>query len=174
MHERQTWQTWIVLWLLLSLQTTVLARWQPFGSHIDLPLLCVVSVALLLGWEFGAVYGLVAGVLTGYCAAFHVGSFAVSRAAVGGVFGLFDRRFSRDNPLAPPICAAGAVLLSNLVYGLMSPDDFIYWGATSHGFSFWWWAQRTLLSMLVHAVLIWPVHALIARFVQPPARPLVI
>jgi len=174
MQERQTWQTWIILWLVLALQTTLVARWQPFGSHLDLPLLCVVSAALLLGWEFGAVFGLVAGILTGCLAGLHIGSFAVSRAAVGGVFGLFDRRFSRDNPLAPPICAAGAVLLSKLVYGLMSPGDFIYWGTTPDGFSFVWWLQRTITSMAVHAVLIWPIHALMARIVQPPARPIVL
>ena len=39
------------------------------------------------------------------------------------------------------------------------------WATTPDGFSFLWWLQRTVTSMLVHAVLIWPVHGRItSRF----------
>src|SRR5215210_1560367 len=116
MHDQPTWRIWVVLVVAVALQTTWLARWEPFGTHIDLPLLTVLSVAMLLGWETGAAYGLAVGLLTGYAAAFHVGSFAFSRAVVGGVFGFVDRRLSHESPLVPPLCAALAVVVANSVF----------------------------------------------------------
>ena len=65
MRERATWRIWIVFWLLAALQTTLLARWRPFETDVDWILLSVVSVSILLGWPVGAIYGLVAGWLTG-------------------------------------------------------------------------------------------------------------
>lgn len=168
--QRPVWRVWVVLWLAAALQTTLVAHWRPFGSHIDLPLLTVVSVALLLGWEMGAAYGLCAGLLTGYFAAFNPGSFVFSRGVAGAVFGTFNQRFSRDNPLAPSLCAAGAWLTSSLIFWIMSPADFIYWGTTETGFSLFWLMQRALTAMLVHAVLILPVHWLFTNFILPPQR----
>ena len=82
MNAQPTWRIWPILWLLLVLQTTLFARVAPFGAHLDLVLLGVVSVALLLGMETGAIFGLAAGVLTGYCAGVSLGSFALSRLAI--------------------------------------------------------------------------------------------
>jgi rod shape-determining protein MreD len=160
MHDQPIWRIWIVLVAAVALQTTWLARWEPFGTHIDLPLLTVVSVALLLGWETGAAYGLAAGLLTGYFVGTNLGSWALSRMVAGGVFGLSSKGFSRDNPLAPPLCAAGAVLLANLVFLVMSPTDF----------PVSWWVYHTLVTMGIHAILIWPLHWLIHRFMLPPTR----
>jgi hypothetical protein len=33
-----------------------------------------------------------------------------------------------------------------------------------------WWLQVTATSILAHALLIWPIHFLIQRFVLPPTR----
>jgi rod shape-determining protein MreD len=160
MEERPTWRIWIILYVVLAVQTTWLADWRPFGARADLPLLTTVSIALLLGWELGAIYGLFAGFLTGCFADYNVGSFAFSRALVGGLFGVFDKGFSRENPLAPPLCAGGAVLLANLIFWIMSPADFTLAA----------WANRTLADGLLNALLIWPLHWLVARFVLPPTR----
>lgn len=158
-QEQPTWRIWPLLWVLLVVQTTLLARLSPFDVHIDLVLLAVVSVALLLGMETGAIFGLAAGVLSGYCAGVSLGSYAISRLAIGAGFGLFDRRFSRDNPLAPPLCAAAAALLANAIFGVLSPGEF----------TFAWWLRDTLISCALHAVLIWPVYGLFAKLL-PPAR----
>jgi hypothetical protein len=158
MNAQPIWRIWPILWLLLVLQTTIFARLAPLGVHVDLALLGVVSVSLLLGMEMGAIYGLAAGVLTGYCAGVSLGSFALSRLAIGAGFGLFDRQFSRDNPLAPPLCAAGATVLANALFALLSPT----------GFGFVWWVQHTLISAALHALFIWPVYALFAHFIPPP------
>jgi hypothetical protein len=158
MNSQPTWRIWPMLWLLLVLQTTLFARFAPFGVHIDFALLGVISVSLLLGMETGAIFGLAAGVLTGYCAGVSLGSFTLSRLVVGAGFGLFDRQFSRDNPLAPPLCAAGATVLANALFALLSPA----------GFGFGWWLQHTLISAALHAIFIWPVYALFARLLPPP------
>ncbi|HEX8835149.1 MAG TPA: hypothetical protein VF719_13155, partial [Abditibacteriaceae bacterium] len=55
---------------------------------------------------------------------------------------------------------AGATLLSNLVFLIMSPTDY----------PLLWWLQVTATSILAHALLIWPIHFLIQRFVLPPTR----
>jgi hypothetical protein len=79
---------------------------------------------------------------------------------VGGVLGLFERRFSRDNPLTPPLCAMGAVLLSNLIFLVISPTDF----------PLSWWLQKTVTTLATHAILIYPVHWLVTKFILPPPR----
>jgi rod shape-determining protein MreD len=160
MQEQSTWRMCLVLVIAVVLQTTLLARWTPLGTHIDLPLLTVVSVALLLGPYAGAGYGLAAGLLMGFYAGVNPGAFAVSRVAAGAVFGLFDKGFSRDNPIAPPLCAAGATLLTNMIFLLMSPTDY----------AFLWWVQKTIAACIVHALLIWPVHACIVQWALPPKR----
>lgn len=160
MQERATWRIWVALLFAVALQTTWLARWRLFGAHVDLPLMTVISVALLAGWEIGALYGLVAGLLTGYVVGANVGAFALSRLVVGGTLGALEHRFSHDNPFAPPLCAAGAVVASSMILLVMSPTDF----------SLAWWTRHTLVSVCSHALLILPVHWLMARFVLPPAR----
>lgn len=160
MRDQPTWRIWIVLVLAVALQTTWLARLRPFGAHLDLPLMTVVCVALLLGWETGATYGTFAGILTGFFVGDNIGSFALSRLIAGGVMGLFDKRFSRDNPFTPPLCMIGAIILSNLVMLVMAPTDF----------PLAWWAHHTLAALPAHAILIWPLHWLINRFVLPPSR----
>lgn len=155
------WRIWLLLPLAVALQNSPwLARWQPLGTHIDVALLVVVVAGLLLGWETGAWFGLAAGLLTGYCAAADVGAFALSRGVTGGVCGLFDARQVRDNALAPPLAAAGAVLGCNLIMAVMSPANF----------TFVLWIERTLAAIVVHALLMIPLHALVARFVLPPSR----
>jgi len=158
MRDQPTWRIWPLLWLLLVFQTTLFARLAPFGVQIDFVLLAVVSVSLLLGMETGAIFGLIAGIVTGYCAGVSLGSFALSRLLIGAGFGFFDQRFSRDTPFAPPLCAAAATLLANIIFGILSPGDF----------PFDWWLRHTLIATAFHAILIWPVYALFARMIPPP------
>ena len=115
-----------LLYLALVVQTTWLAdgvAWAG-GARLDLPLLVVISGALLGGWRQGAILGLAAGWLCGVAADYNLGSFMVSRLVVGAVSGAFDRRLSDTNPLLTPLCMAGGTLLAHLIFGLMSPADF--------------------------------------------------
>lgn len=161
-QEQPTWRIWFLLWALLVLQTTWFARAEVFGAHLDLPLLATVSIALLLGSETGAVFGLAAGVLTGFLAGSSLGSFALSRLVVGAAFGFFDRRFSVDNPIAPPLCAAAATLLSNVIFVAFSPENFVAGE----------WSRRVLAEMLLNAFCIWPVYFAVNKLV-PPARTII-
>lgn len=158
LQSQPTWRIYIFLWAMLAIQTTWLARVEIFGAHLDLMLLTVVSVALLLGAQNGAVFGLVAGVLTGYIAGASLGSFALSRLIIGSSFGFFDRRFSSDNPFAPPICAAAATFLASVIFLALSPDTF-----SSH------WLSRVLTECGLNALFIWPVYLCVNKLV-PPAR----
>lgn len=159
-NEQSTWRIWPALLFAVALQTTWLAHWRPGGAAIDLPLLLTVSAAILLGWEMGATLGLFAGLLMGFYAGTNLGAYAMSRSIIGGLLGLFERRFSRDNPFTPPLCAMGAVLLSNGVFLVIAPTDF----------PIAWWMSQTIPSLLVHAVLIYPVHWLVTKFILPPPR----
>ncbi|MBV9469249.1 MAG: hypothetical protein JO316_11670 [Abitibacteriaceae bacterium] len=159
-QERATWRAWLILIVVIALQTTWLSRLILFGVHLDLPLLSVISVSLSLGWETGVAYGLVAGLLTGYCSDAYVGSFAFSRAVVGGVLGVLNTHFARDNPLVPPLCAMGGVLLANVIFLIMCPTEF----------SVSWWVGNTINSMFLHMLFIWPVHFVIGHLVLLPER----
>jgi hypothetical protein len=120
------WRLVIVFWFLFVIQTTWFS--QPVGwlggARLELPLLLVISVGLLWGARIGLICGLAAGLLSGNINAFNPGSFAVSRMLVGGVCGLFDQRFSRDNPVAVPLCMAGGTVGAHAIFGLMSPESF--------------------------------------------------
>ena len=143
-------------------QSTWLAHWSLLGARVDLPLVLAVAVALVGGVERGAVLGFCAGLMAGYAAAFHTGSFAVSHAVAAGLFGLFPRRFSTDNPLAPPVCAFVATLLATLVFFVMSPTAF----------PVAWWVRHGLASGVQNALLMWPVFYLVVRYCLPANRPL--
>lgn len=158
----RTWHIWPLLWLLLVLQTTIFARFTVWGVHVDVVLLAVVCVALLHGMETGALFGLVAGVLTGYCAGVSVGSYVLSRLVIGAGFGLFDRRFSSDNPIAPPLCAVAATVIAHIIFGVLSPGTL--------GIEVW--LRQTAIAAVAHAVFIWPIYWTFSRFI-PQSRVLV-
>ena len=151
----------VALYLAVVIQTTWLAgglAWAG-GARLDLPLLVVISCGLLCGWRQGAVLGLAAGWLCGVAAAYNLGSFMVSRLCVGAVSGAFDQRFSRDNPLLAPLCMAGGTVLAHLVFGLMSPADFV---------QLW---PRLMATAALNAVVGTALHLLMARFVCIAALP---
>lgn len=157
------WCLPLLLLASVALQTTWLAHLEVGGAHLDLPLLTVVCVGLLLGWEAGASYGLAVGLVCGYCNGLSVGAWGFARAVAGGICGLFEARLSRDNPFAPPVCTVGAVLIGNVLFYLMSPDEFA-------GYTFAQIALRTLISMGLNALLVWPVYMVVEKILLPPRR----
>lgn len=149
-----------LLILLLTIQTSWLARFTLWGVYPDFALLLTVSVALLFGWRAGGVFGLCAGFFSGVLAAKNIGSFLLSRTLCGVVLGVSDRSFARDNIFAPPLLAALGTLLSDFVVLLMAPTDF----------PLSWWLFHTPVKMLLHSLLIWPLHFLVTKICAPPAR----
>lgn len=156
------WRLALVMILAHALQTTLFAVPILGAARPDLPFLVALAGALLGGVEVGAVAGLAAGVLGGIGAAWHPGSFLISRAIPSAILGAASRRFSVWHPLSPPLCAFGATLLCDAVFFLISPTDF----------SPAWWARHALWSGILHAALIWPVFLLVARVVKPPQKSL--
>ena len=151
----------LLLYLAFAVQTTWLAHGLAWagGARVDLPLIVVISTGLLGGWQQGAAMGLAAGWLSGVAADYNLGSFMVSRLFVGGLCGAFDRRISRDNPLAPALCMAGGTLLAHLLFGVMSPADFVQP-----------WTQL-LGAVALNTVCGIALHSFIARYVAPRALP---
>ncbi len=145
-----------------ALQTTLFAAPILGAARPDLPFLVAISGALLGGVEVGAVAGIAAGVLSGIGAAWHPGSFLLSRAIPSAILGRASRRFSVLHPLAPPACALAATFLSDAVFFLISPTDFPPV----------WWARHAVASGVVQAALIWPVFLIVARVVRPPQKSL--
>lgn len=156
------WRVAPLMVLAHAVQTTWLA--QPlFGwARPDLPFLVAIATAMLGGLEAGAVAGVGAGVLSGLGAAWHAGSFLVSRALPPALLGGLSARFSSSHPLAPPLCAFAATLLSDAFFLLISPADF----------PVSWWLRHALTTGIAHALLIWPTFWLVLRLVRPPQRSL--
>lgn len=147
------WRLCVVFWLIFVAQTTWFS--QSFsalgGVRVDLPLVFVISVGLLWGARAGLICGLAAGLFWGVVTSFNPGSFAVSRMIVGGVCGTFDQRFSRDNPIAVPLCMAGGTLLAHVIFGLMSPESFaLPWGRFLIGV-----ALNTICGIALHFSLLY-------------------
>lgn len=159
-RTRETWRIWIVLWLLAALQSSVLGRWRPWNIEVDWLLMSVVSVSILLGWPVGGVYGLAAGWLGGTMAGVFPGSFVVSRALVGAIGSNFSTHFSLGNPLGAPLGAFAGTVVANAAFALMSPSSF----------PVMWWVERTVGQAPLHAVLIIPLHTVLARLLRPSAR----
>ena len=113
-----------LLYLALAVQTTVLAGAGPMGARADLPLVCTVIGGLWGGWRCGALTGCMAGWLCGVTADYDLGSFMISRLAVGALCGWVGARFAIENPLTAPLCLVSATLLAHGIYGVMSPGDF--------------------------------------------------
>lgn len=162
MHETQFWRAVPLLALAYVLQTTWLAHVTFFGVHLDLPLLVAVSVSLAGGAHRGAWTGFGAGLLDGTGAAFHLGSFLVSRTAAAGLVGFSPRVLSPDNPFTPPICAAAAAVTADFVMLIMDPT----------GQSFLWWVRHAALSAGVQALFAWPVYAVVRWAVVPAPKPM--
>ena len=156
------WRLAILMIVAHALQTTWFSS-PIFGlSRPDLPFLVALCGALLGGFEVGAIAGIAAGVLSGIGAAWHPGSFLISRALPSALLGAAAGRFSPFHPLAPPFCAFAATLLCDAVFFLISPTDFPPA----------WWVKHALGSGLVHAALIWPVFLIVSRVVKPPQKSL--
>lgn len=156
------WRIAVLMVLAHALQTTLLAA-PLFGlARPDLTFLVALSGALLGGFEVGAVAGIAAGVLGGIAAAWHPGSFLVSRALPSALLGAGAGKFSPWHPLAPPACALAATLGCDATFFLISPTDF----------SPAWWARHALAAGILHAALIWPVFLVVARVVKPPQKSL--
>jgi hypothetical protein len=145
-----------------ALQTTLLVTPILGAARPDLTFLVAISGALLGGVEVGAVAGIAAGILSGIGAAWHPGSFLMSRAIPSAILGQVAQRFSVYHPLSPPACAFAATVLSDAVFFLMSPTEFPPA----------WWARHAIASGIVHAALIWPVFLIVARVVRPPQKSL--
>lgn len=160
MAQLAFWRVCLALGVAYLIQTTYLAQLLVYETRCDLLLVVVVCVALLGGQERGAWCGFLAGVLSGYAGAWHLGSFIVSRVAAGAAVGYLPRKVSTENAFAPIICAVLGTLVADLVFLVMSPTNF----------SLTWWLRHTIVSCLLHATVAYPLYFLLKKFLCPTAK----
>lgn len=156
--EGRFWRAVPLLILAHAFQTTWLASVHLGAASLDLPFLVALAIALSGGPQRGALAGAGAGYLAGLAAMLHPGSLLVSRLIPCVAVGWLAPRLGRNNPLAPPILAAGAALLGDGFYLLFSPGE---WNLA-------YWSAHAPAAMLLNALAIWPVLWLVCRIVRPP------
>lgn len=156
----------IVVFVVTIVQVSVLSSAPILGAPPDLLLVAVVSIALLRGSVVGAVTGFAGGLLVDVATMGTLGVWALLLTITGFWVGRYAETTGRGRPQAPllAVCAAtlavwfGAYALSYLL------------GTTVD-------ASRGLLPVLPAlvwgAALVYPVHALLRRWVredEPPVR----
>jgi rod shape-determining protein MreD len=106
----------LVVLVALVAQIAIVADLRVAGAVGDLMLLVTVAAALTGGANRGATYGFVAGVLFDLVLDSPFGLSPLTYAIVGYVVGLACTGFFRPSGWWPPVVAAGAALLSTLLY----------------------------------------------------------
>ena len=101
----------MVLILLYALQTSLLTFVSFDGFSANLMLLLTVSVAFLLGYEKGAFFGFMAGLLQDVTTGSYFGLATFSYMTIGLVFGRFSVNLFRDQSLLPVISSIPALAI---------------------------------------------------------------
>ncbi len=141
-----------VLLLLPALlyQNTLAAHFQVRGVGLDLIAALLATMSLVQGWLYGAVGGLVCGLimdgvfgLTGY--------HALGYMMLGMVVGLAGEKFRLDNWIGPALALFVAYLLKEMI-----PIVYLYFASAQVG---WAYALlKTVLSGALCAAVFLPVH----------------
>ena len=147
-----------VLWLALGLDAGLSGR-RLFGP-IEFSTLAVSILAFAMQRrQEGAVLGALAGLIVGLLAGPNLGAWIVGLAFVGFASGwLGEAGVRQSKPIAAGV-AAGAVLLVHAVLILASPPSGL---GTFVG--------DTIRTAMVNGALAIPLHALLARLLDPEKR----
>jgi rod shape-determining protein MreD len=105
----------VVIFLALSIQATIIPLLSVHGVRPDLLLIIVVSVSLLWGKEYGVGIGFFAGLAQDLASGNIFGLNLLSKLAVGYVFGMAERKVFKEHLLLPIMATVLATLFSNAV-----------------------------------------------------------
>lgn len=101
------------------IQATVMPHLRIWGVFPDLPLLAVVSWALLRGVREGMIWGFIAGLAVDLMSGAPFGTATVSLMVVGGISGLGEATVFRTHVALPLVTVAGATILYDLLFLLV-------------------------------------------------------
>jgi rod shape-determining protein MreD len=104
-----------LLAIVAILQSTLVSHFQIWGVFADLPLLVVVSWALLRGSREGLIWGFIAGVAVDLFSGAPFGAATFGLMAAGFLSGLGQSTVFRSQLLLPLI----AMLLATIVYDIL-------------------------------------------------------
>lgn len=148
------------------LDSSVFLQTHLFGLHPDSIIAVIVSISLVSGSRWGALYGLAAGLMMDTLFSNYLGFYTLGYILCGLLIGLFSRQFYAHNPF---FCFGSAFLMYLLQQGCYKIQMIIIGQTTVLG-GFW---RYFALSGVITAALTIPVYYLYrksARFELRRAR----
>lgn len=146
----------VMLWLATALQATVAHRLQIHGVQPDFNKVVLICIAINTPVHTATAYGFLSGWLMGSVVGMSVGSYLVSRMALGASLGLLELRVFRHNPVVLILSALTGSLLCEAVFFLFSPQENVtHWVVLATGES------------LYNLLFVLPIAVWVRRIVPP-------
>ncbi len=136
------------------LQQGILNRYLIFGSQVELPLVVVMSFALISRPAAAGAFGLLSGILTGGLSGVTLTYYALSRVIGGYLLG--TRTETEPDYRMGAIWVAIGTLVSKIIMILLAPPPAVMPALGA-----------TILSAVYNGVVALPVFALIQRLFRP-------
>jgi rod shape-determining protein MreD len=147
--------------LIVVLQEAAISQISVFGVSADLTPLVVMSVGLLAGSMYGAIFGFGTGLLVDLMLVQTLGVTSLLYIAIGYWSGRLRELRDPAHGLVPLLVGAAATLFAGLgmaiiqfLLGVNAPVSLLL-------------LQQIFITMLVNTLLALPVYALVRRIIQP-------
>jgi rod shape-determining protein MreD len=147
--------------LVVVLQEAAISQISVFGVSADLTPLVVMSVGLLAGSMFGAIFGFGTGLLVDLMLVQTLGVTSLLYIAIGYWSGRLRELRDPAHGLVPLVVGAAATLFAGIgmaiiqfLLGVNAPVSLLL-------------VQQIFITMLVNTLLALPVYALVRRVIQP-------
>jgi rod shape-determining protein MreD len=147
--------------LIVVLQEAAISQISVFGVSADLTPLVVMSVGLLAGSTYGAIFGFGTGLLVDLMLVQTLGVTSLLYIAIGYWSGRLRELRDPAHGLVPLVVGAAATLFAGIgmaiiqfLLGVNAPVSLLL-------------LQQIFITMLVNTLLALPVYALVRRVIQP-------
>jgi rod shape-determining protein MreD len=147
--------------VIVVLQEAAISQISVFGVSADLTPLVVMSVGLLAGSMYGAIFGFGTGLLVDLMLVQTLGVTSLLYIAIGYWSGRLRELRDPAHGLVPLVVGAAATLFAGLgmaiiqfLLGVNAPVSMLL-------------LQQIFITMLVNTLLALPVYALVRRIIQP-------
>jgi len=145
----------LLLFVLATVQSTILPRLTVWGVHPELMLMAVISWSILSGAEEGMLWALIGGILLDLFSASHFGLHTIALLVVAFPSGLGQRTLFRSDLLMPLLIIPLATLGYELV--LLAGLYLTGWTASLSAY----FGQVVMPSVGANTLLILPIYLLL-------------
>ncbi len=150
----------LLLFVLATVQSTILPRLTVWGVHPELMLMAVISWSILSGAEEGMLWALIGGILLDLFSASHFGLHTMALLMVAFPSGLGQRTLFRSDLLMPLLIIPLATLGYELV--LLAGLYLTGWTASFRTASFGvYFSQVVMPGVGANTLLILPIYLLL-------------